>query len=272
MNYNIIATDLDGTLLYDLTTVSLENYSAIAEYTARGGLVVPATGRSYSEIPRELRECPNIRYLISSGGGVITDRRTGEVTHWPIPCDRFTAMIAILKDYECFFTLHYDRKGYMNTAQDDEAVAATYHVPPYYFFHYHNTCLKTDFDTFLKEPLSPDMFGIFFRHEEEMTECIERFRALGGLTITSSAPYNIEVVAEGVSKGEAIRYLTKMLEKKISEVIGVGDSENDLSMLSAVGLPLAVSNAGEPLKKKAEKVICSHKEHIIRYILDNIIE
>ncbi len=270
MNYEMIVSDLDGTLLYDLETVSPENYKAISEYTAMGGLVVPATGRCLYEVPLALRACPDIRYIISSGGAVITDLRTGEADRRAIESDRFAEIVSILREYACFLSFHYNGYGYVNAAQDDRAIADSYRVHPYYFMHYHMTCEKVDYDTFLAG-VSPDMFSVFFRHDEELLACTKRLRALGGLTITSSAPHNIEVVADKVSKGESVKRLADRLGVDITRIIGVGDSENDLSLLGAVGMPLAVSNACEPLKEKAKRVICSHTEHIMRHILDNII-
>ncbi len=266
----MIASDLDGTLLYELEAASPENYAAIADYAAMGGTVVPTTGRCLYEIPEELRKCPDIRYIISSGGAAITDLKTGENDSLSISPACFAEVVKILGNYACFLSFHHAGYGYMNIEQDDESVIEDFCVHPYYFMHYHATCQKVDYKTFL-QGLSPDMFSVFFRHDSELAECKKCLETLGGLTITSSAPHNIEVVAEGVSKGATIRRLAKKLNIDISHVIGIGDSENDLSMLEAVGLPLAVSNACKPLKEKAEKVICSNKEHIMRYILDNII-
>ena len=78
MNYKIIASDLDGTLLYDVVSVSEENYKAIAEYNKMGGQLVPASGRCFYEMPKALIDCPDVRYYISSNGAVITDTKTGE--------------------------------------------------------------------------------------------------------------------------------------------------------------------------------------------------
>ncbi len=270
MNYKMIASDLDGTLLYDLTTVSPENYAAISEYTAKDGLLVPTTGRCLYEIPEALRKCPDIRYIISSGGAAITDLKTGKNDSLSIAPACFAEVVKILQDYTCFLSFHHAGYGYMDASQDDESVIEDFCVHPYYFMHYHETCQKVDYKTFL-QGLSPDMFSVFFRHDSELDECQKRLEALGGLTTTSSAPHNIEVVAEGVSKGNTVRRLAKKLNIDINEVIGVGDSENDLSMLGVVGLPLAVENACDALKEKAARVICSNKEHIMRYILDNII-
>ena len=57
----------------------------------------------------------------------------------------------------------------------------------------------------------------------------------------------------------------------MSETIAVGDSRNDIAMLSEAGLSLAVSNASEELKKHADIVISSNEEHSAEYILKNFL-
>jgi hydroxymethylpyrimidine pyrophosphatase-like HAD family hydrolase len=57
----------------------------------------------------------------------------------------------------------------------------------------------------------------------------------------------------------------------IENTIAVGDSDNDMSMIKAAGLGLAVSNACDELKAIADKVICSNDEHNIKYIYENIL-
>ena len=113
------------------------------------------------------------------------------------------------------------------------------------------------------------MVAVFFKHQNELDECVEKINALGGLISTSSTDFNVEIIAKGASKGDGIRRLAKMLDISTDEIIGVGDSRNDIALLEAVGLPLAVSNAADVLKEKAEAVICHHTEHVVKYILEN---
>ena len=66
----------------------------------------------------------------------------------------------------------------------------------------------------------------------------------------------------------------KLAEKigvDIADTVAVGDSGNDVTMLEAAGLGLAVSNATEPAKSAADKIICSNEENIAVYIVENIL-
>ena len=78
MKYKLIASDLDGTLLSDNAEVSRENFDAIKKITERGVVFAPVTGRAMYEMPADVVNCPDIRYIVSSNGAVIYDKETKE--------------------------------------------------------------------------------------------------------------------------------------------------------------------------------------------------
>jgi Cof subfamily protein (haloacid dehalogenase superfamily) len=271
MNYKIIATDLDGTLLQDVFSVSDENYKAIEKYTAMGGLVVPASGRCFYEMPQALRDCPDIRYYISSNGSVITDSVTGENDEVLISDEKFEELKRLLGEYETCLNIHYCGKSFMLAENDTEERASYYNLNRYYYQHFHENSEKLQgFEGAFSGGV--EMVAVFFKYQRDLDECVERLNALGGVIATSSTDFNVEIIAKGASKGDGIRRLAKKLGVSTEQIIGVGDSPNDIALLGGAGLALAVENADEILKDKAEKIICHHTEHVIKYILENIIE
>ena len=63
-----------------------------------------------------------------------------------------------------------------------------------------------------------------------------------------------------------------MLSIPIEQTVAVGDSENDISMIKAAGLGLAMANAPEQVKSCADKTICHCDDHAIKFIKENIFE
>ena len=47
----------------------------------------------------------------------------------------------------------------------------------------------------------------------------------------------------------------------------MGDSINDLSMIEAAGLGLAMENAKEAVKEVADAIACRNTEHIVPYLM-----
>ena len=99
--------------------------------------------------------------------------------------------------------------------------------------------------------------------------CKEKIEQLGGLRITGVSEYNLEIMNQDAGKGNALRWLAKANDIAQADTISVGDSDNDVSIIEAAGLGLAVSNACDSLKEVADNIICSNEEHIVPYILSH---
>jgi len=65
--------------------------------------------------------------------------------------------------------------------------------------------------------------------------------------------------------------MAKLFGCDISEIIAVGDSKNDIEMVSEAGLGLGMANSMPELLNVADEVICNNEEHAAKYILENYI-
>ncbi len=69
-----------------------------------------------------------------------------------------------------------------------------------------------------------------------------------------SAERYIDIMLPEVSKGNAVRRLAKLYGCDLSEVMCLGDSENDISMLEVAGISVAMGDAADPVKAAADYV------------------
>ena len=84
--------------------------------------------------------------------------------------------------------------------------------------------------------------------------------ALPGVTLTASNARDFEIVPEGVDKGKALAELAAQYGITLEECAAVGDSDNDMAMLKAAGLPIAMGNASAAVKAAAKRVVASNAE------------
>lgn len=103
-------------------------------------------------------------------------------------------------------------------------------------------------------------FGIFHPDRNTITQLWNIAAALDGVLVTSSHPSNIEVSAEGVSKRSGLERLCTELGIQLSEVMAIGDSHNDLDMLRAVGLGVAMGNGSDEVKEAADEITKTNAE------------
>lgn len=269
--YQLVCSDLDGTLLNSEAEVSLENLRAIEKLAEQGVFFVPSTGRSYSEVPAEIRSHPSIRYFICSNGAMVMDGQSGR-SHLTGMSRQISQKIqAILGRYETHLTLRHDGKCYVDAASATEEAFDYYNVceahrlviNDFAVWHEHFTefCENTD---------DVEVISVFFKHREELMAAREEIESLGGLQVVGVSDYNLEIMNAKAGKGNALLWLAEELGIKREDTISVGDSDNDRSMVKAAGLGLAVSNACQSLKEAADEIICSNDEHAIQYIVEKL--
>ncbi|MNN52806.1 Sugar phosphatase YidA [compost metagenome] len=78
--------------------------------------------------------------------------------------------------------------------------------------------------------------------------------------LTNSSPYNIEVNPLGINKASGLREVCQLLGIRMEEVAVCGDSLNDLEMIRAAGLGIAMGNAQEAVKQAADAVTGTNDE------------
>ena len=90
-----------------------------------------------------------------------------------------------------------------------------------------------------------DKLQLMFADMQEMQRARKELEMIPGLVMTGSLGNNIEINAQGINKGIGMLELGRMLGITREEIMACGDGDNDLEMLKAVGLGVAMGNAEE---------------------------
>ena len=271
--YKLVCSDLDGTLLRRDMSVSEENKKAIKEMADRGVSFVASSGRAHSGLPREVVECDDIRYLVSSNGAVIYDKKTAKnvVTKY-MPEDIAEKMFSIVCEYDVSIFCHTNGDMHVDRELVEKKNYDYYNINSYYSGFIEATGIFVESTrNHAREVGNLEMITVFFHSEEELEECQKRILETGNYKVVSSCAFNIEIFYEKSGKGSALLALANQLGIPIEETIAVGDSTNDMPMIVTAGLGLATENAFPELKEAADEVICHYNDHIADYILKHYI-
>ena len=256
MAIRIILLDLDGTLLTHDKQLSPGNRAALERAAAMGIWIVPSTGRFYQGMPAVVRELPFLRYAVTINGAQVYDGKEDAVLHRaeiaPAAAERvFDRLDALPVIYDCFL----DGWGYMDArhyAQIDRFIA-----DPRV-----NRMVKDlrrpveDFRAFIRRENRPlQKIQMFFRDLDRRREALEVLpRDLPDMAVTSSIPNNIEINDSAATKGEGLRFLCRRLGVDIRDTMAFGDGSNDMSMIQAAGIGVAMANADPALRAAADFV------------------
>ena len=248
--YQLVAVDLDGTLVDDHNMVSDAAERAVREVRSAGIKVVLVSGRPLVAALPILRQLGLELPLISSGGAQVSDPSTGNViAHFqPSPAD-VRQLVALARD--AGLTLVYQTPDEVfgeGSAQILDTLRTAVRVP---------IEAVEDGLAACPEPIKVTVCGP--RPElDRIRDEIER-RALA-LSSVLSGPEYLEVTAQGVSKGRALRSVAAFLGVPMDQVLVIGDAPNDISMLAEAGLAVAMGNA-PPEVQAAASVVAPSIQH-----------
>lgn len=243
-NIKLVALDMDGTLLNKAGEISEENRRAIKEAENEGVFVVLSTGRSYATCSDFAKSMELQSYLITVNGSEIYDNQGKLVERNIVDSESIQWMWELSQKYGThFWAISCDN---IYRAEMPEKI-------------HDLQWLKFGFDT----------------NDESIRQIImDELVSKGTFEISNSSPTNIEVNAMGVNKAKAIKLVCSQLDISMENVMAVGDSLNDLAMISEAKVGVAMGNAQEIVKEKADWITATNEEDgvakaIRKWVLSN---
>ncbi len=253
----LIACDLDDTLLDRNSRISFENKQAVEQARAQGLIFTIATGRMFQSaapFARSLGLDPQ-QPLICYNGALIK-RLSGETLyHDPLPSD-VAVLIAELAQ----------TKGWtLNVYYDDEVYVAQWNqeIADYAQLVQADVGVVGDLVRFLKDGNKEPSKMLITNPPEEVPQRISEIRSLAGdrIQIARSRRRLIEITGADVHKGKALLWLADFLGLTLEQVMAIGDSHNDQTMLEMAGLGVAMGNAPPEIKLAADCETLSNDQH-----------
>ena len=224
---------------------------------------MPATGRAGHGIAPEIKALPGVRYAIATNGGVVTDLLEGRnLKTCAISNEQTLSILRRLDEYPAMydpyiegwaitqpeFIEHLDRYGLSPVMQ--RMVHATRRTVPNIIRYVEETKKEAE------------KINVFFgeEHMGERERLRRELEQIEGLFVSSSLPNNLEINREEATKGNALLWLADYLNIPHSSVMAFGDGENDVSMLRAAGIGVAMGNAIDKAKAAASYVTLSNDD------------
>ncbi len=270
MSIRLIALDLDGTVLNDQKELTPRTAAALTAAARRGVLIVPATGRTATGIPAELLALPGVRYAITANGARVLDLADGSsLCEAYIP--RATALAAYdrLMQYDCLVDIFQDGQGYTTAAN---FARLPDYAPANLLGYIGSTRQKLeDMRAFVaSQDRGIEKFTMFFRDDGARSRAWAEMEQMG-LAAVSSLPKNMELNAPGVNKGKGLQMLAEALGLPAASLMACGDGGNDLEMVRAAGLGVAMANAFDEVKAAARFVTRSNNEDGVAYAVEKFV-
>ena len=255
MEYKLIAVDIDGTLTNSRKEISPRTRYALLEAQAQGKKIILASGRhpvGVYPIARDLRLDSYGGYIMSFNGGKIIECATDKTIVTKLfPREFLPDIVNVLKDSNITIITWDDRRIFANSKRND-------------YTDIEQDVLKTEMivvEDFVSE-IKFEINKILLAGEPDELDEYQKILAKrydGLLEVYKSAPYFLELMPLGVSKGSMLPLLLDKLGVTREELVAFGDNYNDMTMIGYAGLGVAMAN-GEAEVKKIANYVCESND------------
>lgn len=258
----LICTDLDDTLLTADKSVSEENVRAINYFMSEGGYFTFATGRMPQGARLMLEYIvPNAPIICSNGTAIYDFRQDRFLWMRKLePAARKVVDFVTERVPQCGVVVGCEHGVYfprVNSVTEEHKVLENF--PDNYkgLDDINEQWLKVIFMTESNE------VELVKRAIDESPWCDE-------FEFMQSSPWYYEMLPKNSTKGSAVPRLAQLLGIRQENTIGMGDNENDMTLITNSGVGIAVANAIEPIKTAADIITVDNESHALAAVIYDI--
>lgn len=268
MKYKLIAIDMDGTLLNSKNNVSNRTKEAIIKAKEKGVHVVLATGRILKSAKRYSKQLNLKNPIVASNGGIMVDEDANVIYKNPVDKKSIKEIVRLADEDDVYCHL-YDESRFYSSRKVQEVLD---------FYSEGDETMSIELELFknIDDILNTEDLNIYKlifidENREKLQKFREKISTLKDINISSSWWNNVEAMGVNVSKGQALKRLVKSLDVNLDEIMAIGDSENDLSMLNIAGLSVAMGNGSEAIKDKVDYITDTNDNDGVAKVIEKFI-
>jgi Cof subfamily protein (haloacid dehalogenase superfamily) len=261
MAYKLVCIDVDGTLLNSKRVVAESTKKSIKLAHDKGVHIVISTGRMYTDA-QFYSNLLGVRSAVIASNGAFVQENNDVIYKSVLGAAVLEKLLVVFRKHgikPCFSTP--DKFYYGNFIFKIFYLLAKLRkirsdkIETEYLYSW-KRCRKIAYeqqDNIVK-------CEVFHSNTDLIKQLRQDLKEIEELEIVNSGSRNIEITRSGVSKGRAVAMLASLYGLKREEIITIGDSLNDLSMIEYAGLGVAMGNSCEEVKQKADYITASNDE------------
>ena len=240
----LVATDIDGTIFIPEKEFTQGVINCIKNLTQKNIKVVLVTGRMNAAAVKIARDLGLNTPVISYQGGLVVENGKKLYERY-LTLEQTERILAWAKEVNIHINLYNDDILYSETE--------CYEVKRY-CNNLHTEHLVKPFCEIKKDKINK-LLAIDYSNPERISKYEKELQEIfPDLYIVKSTPYFLEFSNPEASKKYAVEFLQNYWGLKKEEILTIGDQNNDIALLQAGGIKVAMGNATEELKAVADYI------------------
>lgn len=263
MDIKLIGLDMDGTVLRNDKSLSPYTRQIISKAIEKGIVVVPVTGRPVSGLPSAFMDIPGIHYAITSNGATtlqLSHKQTVTLRQRHIAKEDGIALLYAIEGFHTLNELFIDGYGYVSIGTYEKLLQKYINTPLYSYIQCSRRPVANLAEFLQTIPSDIEGISIQCTTPKERDIIYSSLLTFKNITIVKPSPSDLEINHRLADKGQALLALGEILGISRESIMGIGDSDNDTHMLSAVGLPIAMGNATDSLKRMCQYITDNNEQ------------
>lgn len=263
MEIKLIASDMDDTLLNRECRISERNAAAIKKAMDAGKIFLIATGRMYVSVRPFAEKLGLDVPLVTYNGALVKGSQSGKVFYeHKMKLETAQEVLAFCKEHGYYLQLYIGDNIYIKEENDCSRMYSK-------ISGIQTTAIGEAVYTASEAPYKILVMTDSDRFESVWKDFAEKFH--GKLDVTSSKDNFLELMEPGVNKWEAVKSVAAGYGIAPEEIMCIGDSNNDISMIANAGIGVAVGNAKENVRKHAKIVTASNDQDGVAMVIEAVL-
>lgn len=263
----LLAVDIDGTLInYEQPDISVKDKEAIIKAGKKGVHVVLISGRNYYSMKRFLDDLSIKDYGITINGGIVIDMQNEEkILETYLDTDIAQGLTQIFEEEKVPYAIFGGLKAYAPKKHENHPTVEYLNIEK------DNMVIYDDTREFLNT-VKVNKY-ITMTDDKNLDRISSVIKSKYGDRVFVEYGFSglVEIYPIGMNKGIALKNLADKLEISMDQVMAIGDAENDISMIEAAGIGVAMGNAVKNVKDHADYVSRTIEENGVAYAIEHFI-
>lgn len=259
MKQKIIFFDIDGTLFStEVGRVTKRVKQSILKTQKQGHLCFIASGRPYAFIADDLRNIGFDGYVLANGAQLRYQDNDMKLSY--LNYEDIKELCCKLHEKKIEFSIHASDAAYLRR----DFVKSLDHFSKSNI-NFESFVYDYDEDEVLRRALKLEVWADNKQDRDYVISCCGKF-------VYELHPdgQSMEVYSREISKATGVQEVLKMLHLPVEQSYCFGDGPNDVEMFEMVGHPIAMGNALDMIKEKAEFVCPSVDEDGVAVKLEEL--
>lgn len=268
MIYRLLALNIDGTVLQSNGRIHKSTKDAIEYVQQKGIYVTLVTSRSFPSARKVARALKIKAPIITHQGAYIAGDQKKPVFVRRINEEITYDTVRFLEALPCQIRLVHESFSLANKFKVNHNLLAktifTSGDPVFYSQQFVNSLSEYLHD----QPVTPPKIEVYFEVNRDLEDAK---KALGKMfteiEMIQVDSLRLDIVPEGVSKLNGLLYLGSQLGISTKEMVFIGDGPDDIPLIEAAGLGVAMWNASYEVKRAADWITRSENEQGVAYMV-----